>query len=215
MEVRAEVWAINLLKLNRSILSILISHKPDHMDTLSIICNFNQQIPVHTTLNMIPSYLTFVYACTTLGGISRSQFSDSRVNDLAAAILEVQQDIDSLGPKDDLLNKEADIKRNFFVALRIRESFWRDKSRLRWLAEGDWNSSFFYRTAKLISARTRIHVLKYGNKVFQLDFDNGLTEQVIPSLVTEEDDLKLTSISSAEEIQKAVFDMDPQQCTMT
>ncbi|KAL6144808.1 hypothetical protein ACLB2K_055498 [Fragaria x ananassa] len=67
-----------------------------------------------------------------------------KVDDDLNALAQIQHDIATSGGSDDLLAKESVLQASLTDSLRIREMFWREKSRQQWLAEGDRNTSYFH-----------------------------------------------------------------------
>ncbi|KAK9267160.1 hypothetical protein L1049_009580 [Liquidambar formosana] len=129
---------------------------------------------------------------------------DDRAKAAVSSLSEIQNYIDTMGATDDLLIKEMESKSELFEALRIQEIFWSEKSRLRWVADGDRNSYFFHNVAKIRSTRQKIHSMRKGDVILQdphdvqqhiIDYfqslytssneviDNGIAESIIPSLV--------------------------------
>lgn len=93
---------------------------------------------------------------------------------------------------------------------------------------GDRNTSYFYRVANIRNASKRMTILKHGHSVLVDHSDieqhfvqfysslyasdnacveNVLIDKVIPSIVSAQDNLMLTSIPSLDEIKTAVFSM--------
>ncbi|XP_042482434.1 cysteine-rich receptor-like protein kinase 25 [Macadamia integrifolia] len=56
----------------------------------------------------------------------------------------IQRRIEEEAMFDLLFDLEADVKNRYSKALEIHEKMWTEKSRVRWLKEGDRNSSFFH-----------------------------------------------------------------------
>ncbi|KAI9161280.1 hypothetical protein LWI28_016006 [Acer negundo] len=93
----------------------------------------------------------------------------------------IQLDLSNRGFSDDLFMAEASVHSELDVLLRRHECFYRDRSRVRWLRDGDRNTSFFHASIK---------------------------HDVIPSLVTAAENAILTSVPSADDIHDAVFAMN-------
>ncbi|KAK2448388.1 hypothetical protein QL285_007654 [Trifolium repens] len=111
-------------------------------------------------------------------------------------------------------------------ALERQELFWKEKSSTKLHMEGDRNTAYFHRLAKIKNSTKLISSLKNGNEVlteptqlvehvvnyFQNLFctnpfvqDSLLVEEVIPSLVGGSVNNMLTMLPSREEIQHAVL----------
>ncbi|KAL6225674.1 hypothetical protein ACLB2K_004523 [Fragaria x ananassa] len=154
-----------------------------------------------------------------------------KVDDDLTALAQIQHDIATSGDSDDLLAKESVLHASLTESLRIREMFWREKSRQRWLAEGDRNTSYFHAMCRVRKAQSSITLLREGSQLFEdcasiqnhiLDYytnifakdrgchDTGLVSRVIPSLVTEEENNRLIEVPSSDEIWSAIKSMDPE-----
>ncbi|KAL6194794.1 hypothetical protein ACLB2K_035870 [Fragaria x ananassa] len=152
-----------------------------------------------------------------------------RVKKDLEALAKVQEDIAATGGTDDDFAKENELQANLSESLRVQESFWKEKARLKWLSEGDRNSAFFHAMCRTRRNRSSITLLRDGNQVFDdphsiqdhivnyyMDLfakhanyqDSGLVSRVIPSMVTEEENASLTSVPLPEEIWGAVKSMD-------
>ena len=66
-----------------------------------------------------------------------------RVKKDLEALAKVQEDMAATGGTDDDFAKENELQANLSEPLRVQESFWKEKARLKWLSEGDRNSAFF------------------------------------------------------------------------
>ncbi|KAI9197909.1 hypothetical protein LWI28_006523 [Acer negundo] len=112
-----------------------------------------------------------------------------------------------------------------------QECFYRDRSRVRWLRDGDQNTSFFHASIKRRQYRNTIsalsingvlsvdrptirdHIISYYSSLFSSDVsrvgrDLSTVDDVIPSLVTATENAFLTSVPSADDIHNVVFAMD-------
>jgi hypothetical protein len=113
--------------------------------------------------------------------------------------------------------------------LNMEEAYWHEKARVKWHNDGDRNTNFFHRTAKIKQAYKKItalriddvittepdliasHVVNHFQNLFTSDnevVDNGLIEEVIPALVTEDINNLLTLMPSFVEIENVVFSMN-------
>nr|XP_027103110.1 uncharacterized protein LOC113724399 [Coffea arabica] len=120
-------------------------------------------------------------------------------------------------------------------ALLRQAIFWRQKSRLRWLKEGDANSKFFHSYVRQRRVKVRIHRLQTSSGAWTDDvgsihamaetffsdlFTQGPLDQVtgdklsrIPTILSEDDNLDLERLPTAEEVRGAVFSLDRDSCS--
>ena len=147
-----------------------------------------------------------------------------------AALADIQNKIAASGGSDEEFEKETELQAILNESIRHQEILWREKSRLRWLSEGDRNSSYFHALCKVRRNRSSITLLRDGDQVLQdphyiqnhiVDYyknlftkhaeyeDSGLVSKVIHSMVTPEKNTMLTSVPLSEEIWAAVKSMDP------
>ncbi|KAI9199991.1 hypothetical protein LWI28_001193 [Acer negundo] len=126
---------------------------------------------------------------------------------------------------------EASVHSELDVLLCRHECFYRDRSRVRWLHDGDRNTSFFHASIKRRQYRNTIsalsingilsedrptirdHIISYYSGLFSSDVsrvgrDLSIVNDVIPSLVTAVEKAFLTSVPSADDIHDAVFVME-------
>ncbi|KAI9187344.1 hypothetical protein LWI28_027039 [Acer negundo] len=126
---------------------------------------------------------------------------------------------------------KASVHSELNVLLRRHKCFYRDRSRVRWLHDGDRNTSFFHASIKRRQYRNTIsaisingvlsedrpnireHIISYYSGLFSSDVsrvgrDLSIIDDVIPSLVTTVKNAFLTSVPTADDIHDAVFAMD-------
>ncbi|KAL6179500.1 hypothetical protein ACLB2K_051015 [Fragaria x ananassa] len=179
----------------------------------------------------MPGISLIVLLCPGLARITTLFFGDvhRRVKEDLKALEGIQNEIASSGGSEADFAKETELKANLNDSLRLQETFWSEKSRVRWLAEEDRNSSFFHAMCRVRRCRSSIIILRDGDQVMDdpqviqthivdyymdlfakyVDYDDsGLVDSIIPSIVTEEENNFLTTIPSPEEILKAVKAMD-------
>ena len=92
-----------------------------------------------------------------LKGWNKSVFGDirSKVQTAELRVLEVQELIDN-SPSDPLHQALVEAKADLHNCLKLSETHWHQKSRIRWLKEGGRNSAFFHAYAKSRGAVNRI-----------------------------------------------------------
>ncbi|GAU22700.1 hypothetical protein TSUD_138230 [Trifolium subterraneum] len=112
---------------------------------------------------------------------------------------QIQEQIQNSGHSDALLEEQKLANISFEDALNRQEAFWQEKANLNWHLEGDRNTKFFHRTAKIKSSTKYINSLQDGDR------DSLLVEEVIPTLVTDEINALMTILPSHDEIKVAVF----------
>ncbi|WJX12769.1 hypothetical protein P8452_03227 [Trifolium repens] len=125
------------------------------------------------------------------------------VNDLVSTaemnLHQIQMQLQVNGHSDALLNEEKQASLILEDALNKQELFWQEKSRLNWHLEGDRNTKYFHKLAKIKTTTKQIHSLQDG------ETESFLAEEVIPSLVTDNLNALLTVLPSHSEIKSVVF----------
>lgn len=133
-----------------------------------------------------------------------------------------------------LRQRESDLRVEIEDILRQEELFWFQKSRCKWLSEGDRNTKFFHRrtlsrrkwdkiTASkdangdwcFDSARLESIALEYFTKLYTVDdysIGNFPVKGCFP-LIKHDDMLALSAPVTCEEVRCAVFSMDPLKAT--
>ncbi|KAL6146382.1 hypothetical protein ACLB2K_057062 [Fragaria x ananassa] len=95
-------------------------------------------------------------------------------------------------------------------ALSIQEKFWADKARVRWVKEGDRNTSYFHTLAKFVEHVHLSHLFALGMTWWMmLTFaEPCLVENIIPSMVSSSENDSLLAIPTADEVKNVVFSMN-------
>ncbi|KAL6204731.1 hypothetical protein ACLB2K_021998 [Fragaria x ananassa] len=152
------------------------------------------------------------------------------VNKAREALSAIQQDIDIHGMIDQKFEDEVDAKFRVLNAVKMQESYWKDRARVKWLTDRDRSTSFFHAYAKVRSTSAQMSSIHDGERIlfepsdiaahvvgfYQNLYSSSTTPRnldevcsVIHSLVTNAENDWLTVIPSTEEIKNAVFAMDP------
>ncbi|KAM1340007.1 hypothetical protein ACFX2H_038462 [Malus domestica] len=162
---------------------------------------------------------------------NKSVFGDVNINVDKAfdALDEIQKEISSLGPSEERFTKEDNASLCVQNALIAHEKFYRDKSRIKWLFEGDNNTSFFHSMVKIRKLHQSLAVMRDGNRVLdnQMDIsqhvvtyfqdlfsadssvtDTGLVARIIPKVVTAIENESLLAIPTPDEIFETLKSMD-------
>jgi exonuclease III len=131
-----------------------------------------------------------------------------------------------------ILQQEDSLQRQWHQACRMEENYWRQKSRSLWLKEGDRNTAYFHKQAearKQYKAVTEVQVqnktiadpegIKQAayeafEKLYTDPKDLALDQQrypftVIPRLINEDINNKLTREVTQQEIKEALDQMNP------
>jgi ribonuclease HI len=145
-------------------------------------------------------------------------------------LLNIQSDIQNLGSTDTSLEIERQAQLRLDDALQRQDLFWQEKANVKWHLDGDRNTSYFHRIAKIkntTKALTTIrvgddilsdpqhiadHIVQYYKSLFctNLDVlqDQSIVDDVIPKVIDDRLNSILTMLPSPEEIKNAVFDLN-------
>ncbi|GAV80043.1 hypothetical protein CFOL_v3_23505 [Cephalotus follicularis] len=74
---------------------------------------------------------------------------DTLVANLRLTLMKVQSDLDDNPEDADLKSLEVRLRHDFSISVKKEEAFFKQKSRIQWLKEGDANTTFFHRMAKM------------------------------------------------------------------
>ncbi|MCH85398.1 RNA-directed DNA polymerase (Reverse transcriptase), partial [Trifolium medium] len=151
----------------------------------------------------------------------------SFVKEAEEELSNIQNQIQSNGINDALRDREKKAQIQLEDALNRQDWFWQEKARVNWHVEGDRNTSYFHRIAKiknttkiLSSIRVGDHVLtdptqiadhitQYFKNLFCTNNvilqDNLLIEDVIPNVIDNQLNNIITTLPSPAEIKSAVF----------
>jgi hypothetical protein len=156
--------------------------------------------------------------------------SYGNVDDLVSAaklnLKQIQTHIQENGHSDEFLLEERAASAVYEDALNKQKAFWKEKVRLNWHLEGDRNTMYFHRIAKIKTSTKYInslqdgdtvitnqdeiseHVVNYNKSLFCTNFvlqDSLIADEVIPNMVTDDINALLTVLHSHNEIKAAVF----------
>ncbi|XP_042477770.1 uncharacterized protein LOC122059150 [Macadamia integrifolia] len=155
---------------------------------------------------------------------------DQEVITSKAKLENIQRSIEEDGLTEQLFDQEVDAKTKYWKAMENQEKLWLQKSRVRWLKEGDRCSRFFHVMTRIkrskntircittedgvdISARDQMgsYLAEYYetfHKKVDLE-DHPQIFNCIPRILQNSDQVMLDAIPSEEEIKRAVWDLDP------
>ncbi|XP_043700060.1 uncharacterized protein LOC122650735 [Telopea speciosissima] len=138
--------------------------------------------------------------------------------------------MEACGVNEVLFGLEADAKTRYLHALEDCEKLWREKSRNKWLREGDRNSKFFHLSTVIRRSKNQIKCLKKDDGTVVADLV-GMAEyvctffknfhkavplaehmdllDVIPNVLGDDDRVSLEVDPELDEVKNAVWDLDP------
>ncbi|KAK3225125.1 hypothetical protein Dsin_004987 [Dipteronia sinensis] len=125
----------------------------------------------------------------------------------SAELRSVQSQMSDLGFSEELFLTESRIHHDLDVLLHRHECFFRDRSRVKWLQDGDRNSSFFHSSIKCRQCRSvlsslsidgvisvdqtviRDHIVMFYVDLFSsdsdlIDRDLSIVDDIVPYLVS-------------------------------
>jgi hypothetical protein len=141
----------------------------------------------------------------------------------------IQQAIDSDGFSDEMYRQDLEAQLLLTKALNVQDQFWKEKARHQRFVDGDRNTAYFHRVAKIKASSKNItllydgdivlsdasdietHILNYFQGIFGVEnncISNDLVVRTIPKLVTEEENNMLIRLPLREEIKAAIFDLN-------
>ncbi|XP_058756625.1 uncharacterized protein LOC131629842 [Vicia villosa] len=153
----------------------------------------------------------------------------NKVEEAETILKEIQADISSHGYDELRHANEIKAQNDLEMALNVEEEFWKEKTRLNWLVDGDRNTRFFHQYAKIrrkikVISALRIredlitdndilenHIESHFANLFNSRVvlqDNGMIQGIIPSMVDAKTNDLLTLTPSAEEIHNAIFSLN-------
>lgn len=165
-----------------------------------------------------------------------SQWSKNVLRDIfdIAKVLEKKiEEEDNKLPQDDNENTRMHLnklKAEYILHIKKVNSYWKQKVHLKWNLDGDTNSRYFH---KLINGRRKrlfLHRIKgednqwiegeediseaaieYYQKMFSQEAQRIDLQfiDLIPKMITEEDNNSVINTPSKEEVKQAIFDIDP------
>lgn len=96
---------------------------------------------------------------STFGNITKKvQLSKSTLNN-------IQSNINSNGSSDFIRKQEKEAQFCLDRALQTGESYWHQKSKIKWHAEGDKNPIYFHQLEKIRLATNKINCIRDGDNI--------------------------------------------------
>ncbi|CAH9144348.1 unnamed protein product [Cuscuta epithymum] len=146
-----------------------------------------------------------------------------------AEVLETEKTFEE-NPSSENREKWSQSRALLMSKYKLEKKFWKQKANIKWLKEGDANTAFFHSFVKIRNKMQTITSINDsdGNLLTSspdigaaaVDFFKGLYSvepevaadqilQFIPEIITEEDNIMLSSLPEEEEVKKAVWDLNP------
>lgn len=137
--------------------------------------------------------------------------------------------IDSEGFSDQLYMQDLEAHLVLTKALNYQEQLWKEKVRDQNFVHGDRNTTYFHRVSKIQAVTKTIsflqdgdnvitdptaielHILSYFQAIFSMDNNcaqNSLIDEIIPSLVSDDDNQMLLRLPLSGEIKDVVFSLN-------
>ncbi|XP_058776647.1 uncharacterized protein LOC131650967 [Vicia villosa] len=88
-----------------------------------------------------------------------------KVKDSEDSLKQIQDKIVEDGPSDSLEAMERNAQVQLDLALQREEIFWKERARVKWTAEGDRNTKYFHRVAKIKQTTKKIACLKVDGNI--------------------------------------------------
>lgn len=153
----------------------------------------------------------------------------SQLKDATQKLDNIQADIDNLGYSDQLMEQERTAQIHLENILKMEEIFWKEKSKVKWHCEGDRNTAFFHRLAKIQQASSLITSMKSGDIILNdpnevsahavnhfsnlfasnsNTIHNDMVQDVIPNLITDRINNMLTLLPTMDEVHNAIFSLN-------
>jgi len=151
------------------------------------------------------------------------------VKEAEAKLHDIQVQLQTSGYNETNISLEKQAQKNLELTLNKEETFWQEKSKVKWYLEGDRNTAFFHRITKIKNTTKLItsikdgdntlsdqnlianHAVNYFKSLFCTNIvlqDSLLVDEVIPNIVTDNTNQMLTMLPTSDEIHKAVFSLN-------
>jgi len=150
------------------------------------------------------------------------------VKEAEQKLISIQTDIDINGASEALLENQKSAQIDFEKAINKEEEFWKEKSNSNWHSNGDRNTRYFHRLAKIKQTsklknsindgenvltepdQISSHITNHFQNIFSSNFVGQdlqveeLIDGVIPNLISEDTNHMLTMLPSPDEIFNVV-----------
>ncbi|PON35423.1 hypothetical protein PanWU01x14_336590 [Parasponia andersonii] len=154
----------------------------------------------------------------------------SKVNRATNRVTEILNKLQANSFSEEIFREEADTLAALDNVLTLKDSFMRNKCRIKWLKEEDLNTSFYHATLKRRKAnktlsslvindeivtdpiRIAAHAINYCASLFSelLHYSSNLSiiREHVPCLVTSLENIIFLHLLLEQEIRNTIFDMD-------
>ncbi|KAF3785246.1 hypothetical protein EJ110_NYTH28361 [Nymphaea thermarum] len=94
---------------------------------------------------------------------------ETKINDIKNDILRMQMEVEN--GNLNAIQKETDHREQLNHILLMEDIYWRQKSRIKWLKDGDANTKFFHESVKSRRRRNKINVITVDGQKFEEEED--------------------------------------------
>ncbi|KAH0639783.1 hypothetical protein KY285_036369 [Solanum tuberosum] len=186
-----------------------------------------QHLTVKISESNVEILITAVYArCEALERLELWEELEQLVEDNTLTVKEIQLEISPTSEnREEQKLAEAELK----IFLYVEEEFWKQKADIRWFQDGDRNTRFFHNYVKGRRKKLRLteiqtiegdtintsenigaEAVAFFEKQFKEDQTSGdeWMLDVIPKLITKEQNEEITRLSGMKEVKKVVFELN-------
>jgi len=120
-----------------------------HEDCINVVKNSWNAPFVGCPMYILSEKLKHLKQALKLWNVNTFGNVHNQVKNAKDKVDKIQEEIDSVGHSDDLMLAEKNAQIALEQALNIEEIFWQQKSKIKWHSEGDRNTAYFHRVAKI------------------------------------------------------------------
>lgn len=202
-----------------------------HKDFLNFVSDEWSKAPVYgSPMRVIMCKLKHLRSALRVWNFSVFGDLNRQIEDYSSKLEVIQLEIESFGFTESLHQQELEAHNMLDQVLIRQESLFREKSRIRWLQDGDRNTAFYHSVVQAKRAQASMsfldiesevtedaivienHVINFYKDLFAVDAVpvdvSANVGNVIPTLVRPDDNIGLTSVPDWAEIKAVVHELD-------
>ncbi|GAV85208.1 hypothetical protein CFOL_v3_28646 [Cephalotus follicularis] len=103
---------------------------------------------------------------------------DSKVKDLRSCLHSVQHALKSGVSDPSVAAKEKELRKEVGQAARMEEAFYKQKSRIQWMKEGDSNTAYFHKMVKVRQSKNHLVRIRDDNGVW-VESEEGIAQVAV------------------------------------